>query len=130
MCIGTRQHAGRPGSAGINGRIGWKAALVAVAAGAMMVTAMPRAEAVSPRNPYRTFNLSGVNYGSMRWERAQRQGRRVWPYYNQPSRRYTTSRSRPMRVYSGGVVGGGVVTGGTTTIRETTPSGTVIVREK
>ena len=29
--------------------------------------------AVSPRNPYRSFNLSGVNYGSMRWERTQRQ---------------------------------------------------------
>ena len=42
------------------------------------------ARAVSPRNPYRTFNLSGVNYGSMQWERAQRQGKRVWPYYNTP----------------------------------------------
>jgi hypothetical protein len=27
---------------------------------------------VSPRNPYRSFNISGVNYGSMRWERSHR----------------------------------------------------------
>lgn len=47
----------------------------------------PQAEAVSPKNPYRSFNLSGVNYGSMQWERAQRQGKRVWPANNTPSRR-------------------------------------------
>jgi len=61
------------------------------------------AEAVSPRNPYRTFNLSGVNYGSMRWERAQQQGKRVWPYYNTPSRSY----SRRGNVVGGGVTGSG-----------------------
>ena len=43
------------------------------------------ASAISPQNPYRSFNLSGVNYGSMEWERAQREGRRVWPYYNAPT---------------------------------------------
>ena len=59
-----------------------------------------RAEA-RPRNPYSSFNLSGVNYGAMQWDRAQRQGRRVWPYYNTPSR----GSSR------GAVVSGG--TGGT-----------------
>ncbi|MBM4021790.1 MAG: hypothetical protein FJ284_06035 [Planctomycetes bacterium] len=32
------------------------------------------AHAVSPQNPYRSFNLSGINYGSMQWERARRQG--------------------------------------------------------
>jgi len=63
----------------------------------------PEASAVSPRNPYRTFNLSGVNYGSMQWERAQRQGKRVWPYYNTP----TGGSSR-----SGTVVVGGAGTGG------------------
>ena len=63
------------------------------------------AEAVSPRNPYRTFNLSGVNYGSMRWERAQQQGKRVWPYYNTPSRSY--SRSSSGNVVVGGVTGSG-----------------------
>jgi hypothetical protein len=27
---------------------------------------------VSPRNPYRSFNISGVNYGSMQWEKQHR----------------------------------------------------------
>ena len=65
-------------------------------------TATPGA-AISPQNPYRSFNLSGINYGSMQWERAQREGRRVWPYSNTPTR--TTS--RPSGVWVGGVVGGG-----------------------
>jgi hypothetical protein len=65
---------------------------------AVAVTATPGA-AISPQNPYRSFNLSGVNYGSMQWERAQRQGHRVWPYSNTPTR--TTG------VRVGGVVGGG-----------------------
>ena len=46
------------------------------------------AEAAGPRNPYSSFNLSGINYGSQQWERAQRQGKVVWPYYNVPSRSY------------------------------------------
>jgi hypothetical protein len=29
---------------------------------------------ISANNPYRSFNISGVNYGSMRWE-AQHRGR-------------------------------------------------------
>lgn len=29
---------------------------------------------VSPRNPYRSFNISGVNYGSMQWEKSHRTG--------------------------------------------------------
>lgn len=63
-----------------------------------------RAEARSPRNPYSSFNLSGINYGSMQWERAQRQGKRVWPYYNTPSRNYY----RGSAVSVGGVGGGGM----------------------
>ena len=63
------------------------------------------ARAVSPRNPYRSFNLSGLNYGSMQWERAQRQGKRVWPYDNAPSG--TSSRGGAVSV--GGVGGGGAV---------------------
>lgn len=27
---------------------------------------------VSPRNPYRSFNISGINYGSMQWEKQHR----------------------------------------------------------
>jgi len=66
------------------------------------LVSMPRsAEARSPRNPYSSFNLSGINYGSMQWERAQRQGKRVWPYYNTPSR--GSSRGSSVGV---GVVGG------------------------
>lgn len=61
------------------------------------------ASAAGPRNPYSGFNLSGVNYGAQQWERAQRQGKRVWPYYNTPSR----GSSRSSGMYVGGVVGGG-----------------------
>lgn len=57
---------------------------------------------ISPNNPYRSFNLSGINYGSMQWERAQRQGKQVWPYYNTPGR-------NPGR---GGAIGGWVGSGG------------------
>ena len=59
----------------------------------------------APRNPYSSFNLSGINYGAQQWERAQRQGRRVWPYYNTPSRSYGGGRNSGLSI--GGVVGGG-----------------------
>lgn len=64
------------------------------------------AHAVSPQNPYRSFNLSGINYGSMQWERAQRQGKRVWPYYNTPSQTYSR---RGGTVIGGTPAGGGVI---------------------
>ncbi|MEY3205811.1 MAG: hypothetical protein RLZZ21_2142 [Planctomycetota bacterium] len=75
--------------------------LVCLITAAVALPAAP-AFAISPQNPYRSFNLSGINYGSMQWERAQRQGKRVWPYYNTPSRSYSR----------GGVVTGGFVGGG------------------
>jgi hypothetical protein len=28
---------------------------------------------ISSRNPYRSFNISGINYGSMQWEKSHRQ---------------------------------------------------------
>jgi len=56
-----------------------------VAALAACVLATP-AVAAGPRNPYSSFNLSGINYGAQQWERDQRAGRVVWPYYNTPSR--------------------------------------------
>lgn len=31
-----------------------------------------RAVTISPRNPYRSFNISGINYGSVQWEKSQR----------------------------------------------------------
>jgi hypothetical protein len=72
---------------------------------ALLVSAQP-ARAISPQNPYRSFNLSGINYGSMQWERAQREGRRVWPYFNAPA----PSRGVPtMSVGGFGAGGGGAV---------------------
>jgi hypothetical protein len=37
------------------------------------------AQPVSRNNPYRSFNISGINYGSQRWEREHRGARRQ-PY--------------------------------------------------
>lgn len=59
--------------------------------------------AAGPRNPYSSFNLSGINYGAQQWDRAQREGRRVWPYYNTPAR----GSSRGSTVSVGGFAGGG-----------------------
>ena len=91
------------------------ASVLAIACGlALALTAQARA--VSPRNPYRSFNLSGLNYGSMQWEKAQQQGKRVWPYYNTPSRSYRNSGS----TVGGAVVGGsgvGAITSGSRTYR-------------
>jgi len=61
----------------------------AVAIAMLLGTGLASRAEARPRNPYSSFNLSGVNYGAMQWERAQRQGRRVWPYYNTPSRSYS-----------------------------------------
>jgi hypothetical protein len=57
---------------------------IALALAALLLPASA-AEARSPRNPYSSFNLSGINYGAQQWERAQRQGKRVWPYSKTPS---------------------------------------------
>lgn len=80
--------------------------LVCLIAAALALQASP-AQAISPQSPYRSFNLSGINYGSQQWERAQRQGKVVWPYYNVPSRTYSRSPGRSSGVYVGGVIGGG-----------------------
>ena len=92
-----------------------------MAAGLLLAAIPGTAEAVSPRNPYRTFNLGGINYGSMRWEQAQRQGRRVWPYNGRYSR--SSRRSGPTIAFGGiGGAGGGVIVreGGRTTSSTTT----------
>ncbi len=83
-----------------------RALLLPVVALALAIAATPAA-AISPRNPYRSFNLSGINYGSMQWERAQREGRSVWPYYDTPSRR-----SSGVWVAGGGTGAGAIVTAG------------------
>jgi hypothetical protein len=77
--------------------------IIAAVACAILLAAGGSAEARNPPNPYSSFNLSGINYGSMQWERAQRQGKRVWPYYNTPSR----GTSRGTLVGVGGVGAGG-----------------------
>jgi len=97
-------------------------ALLPAVALSVALTAAPVA-AVSPQNPYRTFNLSGINYGSMQWERAQREGRRVWPYYNAPSRTVTARSGAWVGAVAGG--GGGVGTvveaGGSRSVPRSTP---------
>lgn len=70
---------------------------------AAIIWLVATAQAAGPRNPYSSFNLSGINYGAQQWDRAQRQGKVVWPYYNVPSRGST----RPSGVYVGGVIAGG-----------------------
>ncbi|MGD9633031.1 MAG: hypothetical protein AB7G28_15565 [Pirellulales bacterium] len=38
-----------------------------------------QAGVISRNNPYRSFNISGVNYGSMQWERKHgRQSGKAW----------------------------------------------------
>ncbi|MBX3425606.1 MAG: hypothetical protein KF688_08005 [Pirellulales bacterium] len=47
--------------------------LVLVAAAAWCGRSAPaQAGPISRNNPYRSFNISGVNYGSMQWERQNR----------------------------------------------------------
>lgn len=70
------------------------------------------AQAAGPRNPYSGFNLSGINYGAQQWDRAQQQGRRVWPYYNQPTGNYYRGGNVSVGGFGGGGVGGAVVSGG------------------
>jgi len=76
------------------------------------------ATAAGPRNPYSSFNLSGINWGAQQWERDQRAGRVVWPYYNVPGR----SGSGTVRS-GGGYVGGGTVAGGTVGVVRQSPRG-------
>ena len=79
-------------------------------AGIVVTGPATTAQAAGPQNPYSSFNLSGINYGSQQWVRDQRAGRVVWPYYNTPSRSY----SRGSNVSVGGVTGAGaVIQGGT-----------------
>jgi hypothetical protein len=71
------------------------------------------ASAAGPRNPYSSFNLSGINYGAQQWDRDQRAGRSVWPYYNTPSRSYYRGSNVSAGAVTGGGMGGAVIQGGT-----------------
>jgi len=77
--------------------------LLLAVAGIIVTGPATTAQAAGPRNPYSSFNLSGINYGAQQWDRDQRAGRVVWPYYNTPSR----TASRGSTVAAGGVIGGG-----------------------
>lgn len=81
---------------------------LALALVALLGVASPT-EARNPPNPYSSFNLSGINYGSMQWEKAQRQGKRVWPYYNTPSRNYYRGDAVSVGGVGRGGYGGGTV---------------------
>jgi len=84
---------------------------VLLVAGIVVTGPATTAQAAGPRNPYSSFNLSGINYGAQQWDRDQRAGRVVWPYYNTPSRSY----SRGSNVSVGGFTGAGgaaVIQGG------------------
>jgi hypothetical protein len=80
-------------------------------AGIVVTGPATTAQAAGPRNPYSSFNLSGINYGAQQWDRDQRAGRAVWPYYNTPSRSYYRGSNVSVGGFTGGG-GGAVIQGG------------------
>jgi hypothetical protein len=50
--------------------------LLALAVAAILVDVRPASAGLSRHNPYRSFNVSGYNYGSMQWERSH--GKKAW----------------------------------------------------
>jgi hypothetical protein len=64
----------------------------AVAAIAILITASESsAITISRNNPYRSFNLSGVNYGSVQWEKSHGKSSKSWSSGN-TSRRWFRGR--------------------------------------
>ena len=55
------------------------AALACLAASASCRSADAAPLRISPNNPYRSFSVSGYNYGSLQWERDHRGGPRHAP---------------------------------------------------
>lgn len=45
-------------------------------AAAILLDARPASAAISRHNPYRSFNISGYNYGSMQWQKSH--GGKSW----------------------------------------------------
>jgi len=82
-------------------------------AGIVVTGPATTAWAAGPRNPYSSFNLSGINYGAQQWDRDQRAGRVVWPYYNTPSRSYYRGSNVSVGGFTG-AGGGAVIQGGST----------------
>ena len=50
----------------------WLLILVAVSFLGVAVPPESSAQPISPKNPFRSYNISGVNYGSQQWEKANR----------------------------------------------------------
>lgn len=63
---------------------------------ALFVVGASRAEAQMPSlmNPYRSYNLSGINYGSQQWERdhAKQHGQQQVAPMQQPQQRHFVRR--------------------------------------
>ena len=98
--VGLMARSRPPSSAGVAAAnrlhwLGW-AGVALLAIGGLL----PSAAVAGPPNPYSSFNLSGINYGAQQWERDQRAGKRVWPYYNTPSQT-PTRRSAAVSGYAG-----------------------------
>mgnify|MGYP007037857893 CR=1 FL=1 len=55
--------------------------IIAAMASACLITAAPDAPAASrrPQNPYSSFNISGINYGSQQWQKSQSKSRSSSP---------------------------------------------------
>lgn len=51
--------------------------LLLAAVSLVAVSDWAAAQPVSWQNPYRSFNISGVNYGSQRWEQSHRSRRQA-----------------------------------------------------
>lgn len=45
--------------------------LLVLAAVSFLDVRSAQAQRISPQNPFRSYNISGVNYGSQQWERSQ-----------------------------------------------------------
>lgn len=64
----------------------------------LVIGSATTAEAQMPSlmNPYRSFNLSGINYGSQQWERdhARQQGQQVMPAQQPQQRVFVRRRHR------------------------------------
>jgi len=95
--------------------------VISLVVGLALAALAARADAAGPRNPYSSFNLSGINYGAQQWDRAQREGRSVWPYSNTPVRNGSSGSGVSMGSFAGGAGGGMLIGGGSS--RRTGPRG-------
>ena len=55
-----------------------KLILVCLFVGIVGVAQESSAVKLSRNNPYRSFNISGYNYGSVQWEKSHRKSGKLW----------------------------------------------------